>query len=123
MLGDETTEVSSQLLIALYTDDIAETQGWLPEGQLYQDFVVLLRVYLGWRYKARIQLTVPAQLLAAPVLGDSPFMLGMTGVLGVEGETIPPDIPAAFTIEPGNYNGMPSATLQQGNQRVAYHFD
>ena len=123
VLGDETTEVSSQLLIALYTDDIAEAQGWLPEGQIYQDFLVLLRVYLGWRYKARIQLTVPARLLPAPVLGETPFMLGMTGILGVEGEEIPPDIPATFTIEPGGYCGMPSATLQQGNQRVAYHFD
>ena len=122
VLGDETTEVSSQLLIALYTDDIAEAQGWLPEGQIYQDFLVLLRVYLGWRYKARIQLTVPARLLPAPVLGETPFMLGMTGILGVEGEEIPPDIPATFTIEPGGYCGMPSATLQQGNQRVAYHF-
>ena len=27
VLGDETTEISSQLLIALNTDDIAETQG------------------------------------------------------------------------------------------------
>jgi type VI secretion system protein ImpH len=73
VLGDETTEVSSQLLIALYTDDIAEAQGWLPEGQIYQDFLVLLRVYLGWRYKARIQLTVPARLLPAPVLGETPL--------------------------------------------------
>ncbi len=47
----------------------------------------------------------------------------MTGILGVEGEESPPDIPSTFTIEPGGYCGMQSATLQQGNQRVAYHFD
>lgn len=123
VLGDETSEISSQLLIALYTEDFSEAQGWLPEGQIYQDFLVLLRVYLGWRYKARLQLTVPTQLLSAPVLGETPFMLGMTGVLGMEGEDVPPDLPTTFTTEPGGYSGMPSATLQQGNQRVAYHFD
>jgi hypothetical protein len=58
----------------------------LPEGLIYADFLVLLRVYLGWRYKACIQLTVPTQLLPAPVLGETPFILGMTGVLGMEGD-------------------------------------
>ncbi|ECU9385922.1 type VI secretion system baseplate subunit TssG [Salmonella enterica subsp. enterica serovar Newport] len=123
VLGDETTEVSSQLLIALYTVDPAEAQDWLPEGTIYEDFLVLLRVYLGWRYKALIRLTVPTLLLPAPVLGETPFRLGMSGVLGMEGEDIPPDLPATFTIEPGGYSGMPSATIQQGNQRVAYDFD
>lgn len=123
VLGDETTEISSQLLIALYTDDLDEAQGWLPEGQIYEDFLVLLRVYLGWRYKARIQLTVPTQLLPAPVLGETPFLLGLTGVLGMEGTQIPSDLPARFTTELGGYTGMSPATSQQGNQRVAYQFD
>lgn len=47
--------------------------------------MVLLRVYLGWRYKAKITLTLPTPLLPAPVLGETPFMLGITGVLGIEG--------------------------------------
>ncbi|WP_370967631.1 type VI secretion system baseplate subunit TssG [Enterobacter wuhouensis] len=122
VLGDETTEGSSQLLITLYTENFTEAQGWLPEGQIYEDFLVLLRVYLGWRYKARILLTVPTQLLSAPVLGETPFMLGMTGVLGMEGDNVPSDISVTFTTELGGYSGLPSAILQQGNQRVAYHF-
>lgn len=122
VLGDETTEIASQLLIALYTDDIAEAAGWMPEGQIYADFLVLLRVYLGWRYKAKITLTLPTPLLPAPVLGESPFMLGISGVLGMEGDAIPPDLPATFTTELGGYRGMPLASLSQGNQRVAYHF-
>lgn len=123
VLGDETTEVSSQLLIALHTGDEAEAQGWLPGGQCYDDFLVLLRVYLGWRYKARIELTVPTQLLPAPVLGETPFILGMTGVLGMEGETVPPDLPVTFTTELGGYCGMPPAVTQQGNACVIYTFD
>ncbi|VDZ67431.1 Uncharacterized protein ImpH/VasB [Klebsiella aerogenes] len=122
VLGDETTEIASQLLIALYTDDIAEAAGWMPEGQIYADFLVLLRVYLGWRYKAKITLTLPTPLLPAPVLGESPFMLGISGVLGMEGDAVPPDLPATFTTELGGYRGMPLASLSQGNQRVAYHF-
>ncbi len=123
VLGDETTEVSSQLLIALYTEDHGEAQDWLPEGQIYADFLVLLRVYLGWRYKARIQLSVPTPLLPAPVLGETPFILGMSGVLGMEGETVPPDLPDIFTFDLDGYCGMPPATSQQGNSCVAYQFD
>ncbi|PNF10785.1 type VI secretion system baseplate subunit TssG [Enterobacter cancerogenus] len=121
VLGDETTEVSSQLLIALHTEDYKEAQGWLPDGHIYADFLVLLRVYLGWRYKARIQLSVPTPLLPAPVLGETPFILGMSGVLGMEGETVPPDLPDIFTFDLGGYCGMPPATLQKGNLRVAYY--
>jgi len=123
VLGDETTEVSSQLLIALWTTDETEAPDWLPGGQRYDDFLVLLRVYLGWRYKARIELTVPTQLLPAPVLGETPFILGMTGVLGMEGNDVPPDLPATFTTELGGYCGMPPAVTQQGNPRVTYDFD
>ena len=123
VLGDETTEVSSQLRISLFTEDEQEAQGWLPGGLCYADFLIQLRVYLGWRYRARIELTVPTQLLPAPVLGETPFILGMTGVLGVEGDILPPDLPTTFTTELGGYCGMPPAASQQGNQRVTYDFD
>jgi type VI secretion system protein ImpH len=39
------------------TDNEQEAQGWKPDGLLYQDFLVMLRVYLGWRFKAKITLT------------------------------------------------------------------
>lgn len=123
VLGDETTEVSSQLRVALFTRDETEAQAWLPGGQSYDDFLVLLRVYLGWRYKARIELTVPTQLLPAPVLGETPFILGMTGVLGMEGDDVPSDLPVTYTTELGGYCGMPPAVPQQGNQRVIYDFN
>lgn len=128
VLGDETTEVSSQLRIALYTADIYEAPSWLPGGQSYDDFLILLRVYLGWRYKARIELTVPTPLLPAPVLGETPFILGMTGVLGMEGDVVPPDLPTTFTTELGGYCGLPPVATPafvtpEGNQRVTYDFD
>nr|VXZ85438.1 Uncharacterized protein conserved in bacteria [Klebsiella pneumoniae] len=70
-LGDEAMDASSQLLVALTTDNPAEAQGWKPDGPLFRDFLILLRVYLGWRFRANITLTVPTRLLAVPPLGTS----------------------------------------------------
>ena len=123
VLGEDITEANSQLRIALYATDVKEAQGWLPEGQIYSDFLVLLRVYLGWRYKARIELTVPTHLLPEPVLGDERFLLGLTGVLGADDVSEPDAIPSEFTVELGHYCGMSPAVNIKGNRRVAYHFD
>jgi len=121
-LGDEAMDAGSQLLIALSTDNAQEFQGWKPDGLLYQDFLVMLRVYLGWRFKAKITLTTQTRLLAVPPLGEGPFWLGMNGVLcAEESELI--DIPHTFTTELGSYAGLQPATRQQGNQRVTYKFD
>ncbi|MHA6311040.1 type VI secretion system baseplate subunit TssG [Pantoea sp. S-LA4] len=122
-LGDEAMDANSQLLIALFTDDERESQGWKPDGLLYQDFLVMLRVYLGWRFKAKITLTTQTRLLAVPPLGEGPFWLGMNGVLGADQETLTDDIPQTFTTELGCYSGLQPAILQQGNRRVTYKFD
>jgi type VI secretion system protein ImpH len=122
-LGDEAMDANSQLLVALSTDDKREAQGWKPDGLLYQDFLVMLRVYLGWRFKAKITLTTSTHLLAVPRLGEGPFWLGMNGVLGAEGDALSDDIPPTFTTELGYYTGMEPATPQQGNRRVTYKFD
>lgn len=122
-LGEEAMDANSQLLIALTTDNEQESQGWKPDGLLYQDFLVMLRVYLGWRFKAKITLTTRTRLLAAPPLGEGPFWLGMNGVLGAEDEGLPEDIPHTFTTELGYYTGLQPATPQQGNRRVTYKFN
>ena len=122
-LGDEAMDANSQLLIALSTDNKQEAQGWKPDGLLYQDFLVMLRVYLGWRFKAKITLTTRTRLLAVPPLGEGPFWLGMNGVLGVEDDECLDDIPQTFTTELGYYTGLEPAKPQQGNQRVTYKFN
>lgn len=122
-IGDEAMDAGSQLLVALKTDNEQEAQGWKPDGLLYQDFLVMLRVYLGWRFKARITLTTPVRLLAAPPLGENPFWLGMNGVLGAEADSLPDDIPETFTTELGYYRGLEPAKPQQGNRRVTYKFN
>ncbi|MBJ3815245.1 type VI secretion system baseplate subunit TssG [Shimwellia pseudoproteus] len=121
-LGDEAMDTNSQLLIALATDNAQETQEWMPDGACFQDLLVMLRVYLGWRFNARITLTARTQLLAATPLGEAPFWLGMNGVLGAGEETLPEGIPPTVTTELGYYAGLQPATPQQGNRRVRYRF-
>ena len=119
-LGDEGRDANSQLLIELRTDCVDEAQRWLPQGQLYQDFLVMLRVYLGWRYRARIRLCLATRLLVPPPLGEKPFSLGMTGVLGADQETA--DIPETLTTELGSYAGMQAALFCEDTTRVHYLF-
>lgn len=116
-------DAGSQLLVALRTDNEQEAQGWKPDGLLYQDFLVMLRVYLGWRFKARITLTTRTRLLAVPPLGEEPFWLGMNGVLGAEEGAFADDLPLTFTTELGYYTGLAPAKPQQGNRRAKYKFD
>lgn len=123
VMGDEATDANSQLLISLYTEDSDEAQGWLPDGPIYADFQVLLRVYLGWRYKALVQLTVPTKLLPVPVLGDAPMRLGLTGVLGLDDNAPADDIPEYFTVELGRYSGLAPQTHLEGNRRVNYRLE
>ncbi|WOZ78168.1 type VI secretion system baseplate subunit TssG [Kosakonia sacchari] len=122
-LGDEVLDANSQLLIALSTDNEQESQGWRPDGLQYQDLLVMLRVYLGWRFRAKITLTICSRLLAFMPLGEGSFWLGINGVLGVEGDALPDDIPQSFTIELGYYTGLEPAKTQQGNRRVTYKFN
>lgn len=122
-LGEEAMDVSSQLLIALATDNEQEARSWKPDSLLFQDFLIMLRVYLGWRFKARITLTVSPRFLGMPPLGDEPLWLGINGVLGAEGEAIPEDIPATFTTELGTYNGLQRTKQQTGSRSVTYKFN
>jgi type VI secretion system protein ImpH len=80
-LGSVARDANSQLLLDLFTDDADETRGWFPGGQLHGDLQVLLRVYLGWRCTARLQLSLPVDRLPLPALGDAAVLLGMTAVL------------------------------------------
>ena len=122
-LGDEVTDAGSQLLLHLTTDCEQEVAGWRPDGQLYQDLLVMLRAYLGWRFRARIILTVATRHLAFPPLGEGRVWLGMNGVFGAEEPALPDDIPDTFTTELGHYAGLQPTTPSQGARRVSYRFN
>jgi type VI secretion system protein ImpH len=93
-------EVNSELLLTLCCSDPAEVQRWLPEGQLHRDLLVLLRVYLGWRYTVKLALRLPVHCLPAPVLGRKPLRVNMTAVVA-GGNT-----DNYLTIALGRYQGL-----------------
>lgn len=120
-LGSVGLDVNSQVRIELQTEDFAEAQAWLPGGQLHSDLLVLLRVYLGWRCTARLQLSLPVQCLPSPVLGQAEVRLGMTGVLG-HVRSASPQQPCRITVSLGAFRGLAENLMQREIERVAYRF-
>lgn len=121
-LGATGYDANSQLHLALRTEDQEEARGWLPGGRLYNDFLVLLRVYLGWRCTARLQLSLPVRSLPEPVLGGAPVLLGMTGVLGLGGDNWQHAEHHSITINLGRYQGLKRNPDDKEIQHVSYRY-
>ncbi|AZE72296.1 Uncharacterized protein ImpH/VasB [Pseudomonas synxantha] len=121
-LGSVGFDANSQLRLTLHTDDTQEAEGWLPGGQLHSDLLVLLRVYLGWRCTAKLQLSLPVHSLPVPVLGHAPIRLGMTGVLGLGSDAWQVAEHDTLTINLGRYQGLSINPHNRETQHVAYHF-
>jgi type VI secretion system protein ImpH len=121
-LGANGYDASSQLHLALFTEDQDEARGWLPGARLHNDLRVLLRVYLGWRCTAKLQLSLPVRSLPRPVLGGAPVLLGMTGVLGVDEDIAADAQNPTITINLGRYQGLKSNPDDKEVQHVAYRY-
>ncbi|MGE4910195.1 hypothetical protein ACS78V_22225, partial [Yersinia enterocolitica] len=63
------------------------------------------------------------RLLPALVLDETPVRLGLTGVLGLDDDTLSDDIPEYYTVELGHYSGLTPQKYQEGNRRVSYDFE
>lgn len=113
VMGGFAWDVNSTIEIWLYTESKADVRGWMPpKCSLYDDLLSLLRVYLGWRYDARISLTFPRRLLPAPRLSvrereDSVYM-GYSFLLGHDQDDTGPDpeMPEVVTVKLGRYEGL-----------------
>ncbi|WP_448680886.1 type VI secretion system baseplate subunit TssG [Pseudomonas nicosulfuronedens] len=121
-LGACGADANSQLLLLLATDDLDEARGWLPGGQLHSDLLVLLRVYLGWRCTARLQLSLPLACLPAPSLGDPVVLLGMTAVPGLDDRMRQRAGHTCVTVNLGRYQGLSENSMSREIQDVAYRF-
>jgi type VI secretion system protein ImpH len=121
-LGKVGRDANSQLHLALFTEDRTEARGWLPNGQLHSDLLVLLRVYLGWRCTARLQLSLPRRSLPAPMLGAAPVLLGMTAVLGLGASPQSAALDDTITINLGRYQGLKNNPQEREITHVAYRF-
>lgn len=121
-IGSVGVDANSQLHLALFTEDPTEACGWLPGNQLHNDLLVLLRVYLGWRCTAKLQLSLPLHSLPKPQLGAEPVLLGMTGVLGLGSQALQGTGRETITINLGRYHGLHSNPQHREAQHVAYRF-
>lgn len=121
-LGNVGHDVNSQLHLMLSTDDASETNDWLPGGTLHSDLLVLLRVYLGWRCNATLQLTVAVSSLPTPVLGNPHLRLGMTGVLGLGADTWSAKEHDTLTVNLGRYQGLSANPRNRKTQHVSYPY-
>ncbi|RUT37616.1 type VI secretion system baseplate subunit TssG [Pseudomonas sp. PAMC 29040] len=119
-LGSAGHDVNSQLHLGLFTEDPDEARSWLPGNPLHNDLLVLLRVYLGWRCTAKLQLSLPLPSLPRPVLGGAPVLLGMTGVLGAAAR--PVAAAPIITINLGRYQGLHNNPQDRETQHVTYRF-
>lgn len=117
LLGSAGTDVNSQLLLKLYTADAAEARGWLPGGQLHTDLLVLLRVYLGWRCQARLQLTLPVSLLPPAQLGNRRVQVSRTGILRAS-FTAPAT--GTVTVSLGRYQGLTPALFTCNRESITH---
>jgi len=85
VMGSHATDVNSQVLLQLKTNNPAEAKGWLPGGPLHTDLLALLHVYLGSRLHVRLQLSVLRALLAEAQLSCQPestgVLLGRTAIM------------------------------------------
>lgn len=118
-LGGVGRDANSQMHLALYTEDPQEALGWLPGARLHGDLLALLRVYLGWRCTARLELTLPTCCLPRPALGQATLLLGMTGLLGLGG-SLPADESRTVSIPLGRYQGLRSNPQAREAEHVAY---
>ncbi|MGV3345439.1 type VI secretion system baseplate subunit TssG [Enterobacteriaceae bacterium LUAb1] len=120
VLGKSVQEAGSQLRLTLQTEDKQEAQGWLPGGQLHSDLLALLRVYLGWRSNAILELQLPIRLLPPPQLGRQRVQLGRTGLLGRHNPTA--ILPDTITVPLGRYQGIAEQLKKKESQHVHYQF-
>lgn len=110
-LGKTGKEACSRILVTLITENPQEAEGWLPGAQIHTDFLVLMRVYLGYRSDARLRLTVPVRLLPEPRMGKSRrIQLGRTGLSGLKDGRLSNDR-EHLTVSLGCYEGLQCTSL------------
>ncbi|ALV94418.1 MULTISPECIES: type VI secretion system baseplate subunit TssG [Pantoea] len=122
VLGKVGVDANSQLLLKLYTADAEEARGWQPGGQLHSDLLVLLRVYLGWRCSAKLQLTLPHSVLPDARLQRHHVQLGRSAILGFSAKRKPASLPDNITINLDVYQGLTPNPVQREAIDGGYQF-
>ncbi|MHC6225427.1 type VI secretion system baseplate subunit TssG [Pseudomonas sp. X10] len=119
-LGRTGRDGNSQLLLVLLTEDTNEAAQWLPGARLHRDLLVLLRVYLGWRFTAKLRLSLPQACLPQPRLGEPRLLLGMTALLGLQPQREAGYGAPCLAINLGRYQGLHGPSQQREAEHVTY---
>lgn len=127
VLGRTATDVNSQVLIQLTSNDADEVKRWLPNGQLHNDLLALLHVYLGARLHARIELKVLRSLLPDAQLsatGRHGGQLGQTAVMrSQEAHSQGACAERLITIGLGRYQALPEQVKKiEADEHGNYRF-
>ncbi|MNC00981.1 hypothetical protein D3C75_483230 [compost metagenome] len=107
VLGDETSVTGYCARVELATQDAAEVRGWMPDGQLRQDVMMLMQTYLGCDYDLQFWLTLPTRLLPMPRLGSPDLFCGYNMMLGL-GEDNLEQMPETIRTEVGRLRESPA---------------
>lgn len=83
---------------------------------------MLLRVYLGWRCSARLQLTLPHSVLPEARLHRQQVQLGRSGILGFKSTHKPAALPDNITINLDTYQGLKPNPVQREAIDGGYKF-
>lgn len=100
VLGDETTITGYCSRVELSIENPDEVKGWMPDGQLKQDVMTLLRTYLGCDYDLQFWLTIPTRHLPIPRLGDQGLFSGYNIMLGLRDDNLA-EMPVTTRINAG----------------------
>jgi type VI secretion system protein ImpH len=104
-LGSRFKECNQTIHIAItpqYEVQIAEL---LPDGQLFQDILALLRVYLGYRVDAKLTLKIKKNFLPSSRLTSKNCRLGLTASFS-KANTNNESIQETVAINIGQYSGI-----------------
>lgn len=77
-LGSRFKECNQTILIAITPQYESQINELLPDGQLFQDIMALLRVYLGFKVDAKIMLNIKRSFLPSCQLKSGNCRLGLT---------------------------------------------
>lgn len=81
VLGKQFLECNQTVLIKIKPRDNSLIEQLLPDGQLHQDVMTLLRAYLGYQVDAQLNLHLPARFLPRTQLVSKGARLGQTASL------------------------------------------
>lgn len=81
VLGKQFLECNQTVRVKIKPHDNTQIESLLPDGQLHQDVMTLLRAYLGYQVDAQLDLHLPARFLPRTQLIKKGARLGQTATL------------------------------------------